>query len=583
MSILRLAPFFTPVIYTAIKDNAVHWQYSTRGFFRISGESLHLSPVVPQAVPNSRKMDYAFRDFWLTTLNAFITEFTYRAATSVFVIKAMAKELGLETLPKDLRKYLIGTGVQARSYSSVPDLLADQALEIKTKDPERAKQLLKFESILRDIFQPNHYIEQAVKTDLRQMAPALSDEAAKKLEETAKKVYAEFKSSVCDVLKDPTSANESKIKLFEEYLAKLSHTPGINSPTLANLVGKKGQFRQSVGFYNWPNLFFDFLFSPFDLFKKQKRQDAFLKKLAYDKYQQSAWSHFLWNPLDFLRTEKRQEIFKTKIGAPNPLVESSFFGKEGIEWFKTLWSSGFDFGKAHQEFIQTKPFVRAENLRLEALKPWLEEEALKGINGVFKAEQSVAKKLASYVLKASELHLKDLRIKRLSQISGVPGIVAGLVGSALFMGQFGTWFDTQYIMPLEREVVKLRGDSKEFSTATYMGIAASLVALFGTLAMPPVRKLGYFTSFAIATGASLLAAVAGTFYSFQWLLLQPRVIKVDAKTWAEEQAKEKGVKAQTEPKKQAPVPPLPIQTWPGANFTSNPWGVPQTPYYGYTG
>ncbi len=125
-------------------------------------------------------------------------------------------------------------------------------------------------------------------------------------------------------------------------------------------------------------------------------------------------------------------------------------------------------------------------------------------------------------------------------------------------------FDVKYMQPYQREVVRLRGDTKEFLKPAFLGAIPGVMTYAALYFTPFIqRRLGHFWSFAVAGLAGHVVWGLSTYHMFNQILKTPRKNKpkVQSKPYS--------------PQYQGPLPlpNTPMAQKPTNNMPINPWRV----------
>ena len=248
--------------------------YTMRNLMRISGEHIGLT----QSVPDDRKGDYLFRDFFLTNGNVFVYNTGYRLIDDLYTQPLQVKILGLDQLqkkysadpmhrpllpsffqpangpkrlPNNVTEYLTGYNIKPRTYGIAPDLIERMMLPEMADKGESLQAINQSKLVthhLRRIFNPESYIDTFLlrnghvttkEAKLLKDNLALLDKFAITFEEAHNK--GEFKT-LSNLFKHFASQRPLKNKEWLQQISRL--TPDelkvlLQGPTLRELIARK--------------------------------------------------------------------------------------------------------------------------------------------------------------------------------------------------------------------------------------------------------------------------------------------------------------------------------------------------------
>jgi hypothetical protein len=111
-------------------------------------------------------------------------------------------------------------------------------------------------------------------------------------------------------------------------------------------------------------------------------------------------------------------------------------------------------------------------------------------------------------------HMADA-IGKIQKNSTWPKMAATVLLNLIFYGFLATNFDNRVLQPFQSKLAKERGSAQEIVTSGYLAtIPAALILsqMFDKVSLPMIRRMGYFTRFAVVGGAAL-ATFAGSTYA----------------------------------------------------------------------
>lgn len=174
-----------PNISSNVATQATQLSYIIRNLARISGEKAGL----PQSIPDHRKADYLFRDYYMTFVMTSLMDVSTRIAETRNVMPAQIKLLRLDRLatryaangihtpklpsffqvknyyrdyPEYVRNHILGYNVNPRSYWLVPELIEKRVIPQmlqKFEHPSKITEARLFAHHLRRLFTPEHYVD----------------------------------------------------------------------------------------------------------------------------------------------------------------------------------------------------------------------------------------------------------------------------------------------------------------------------------------------------------------------------------------------------------------------------------------
>lgn len=247
---MLVSPLLGPEISIPVISQITQLSYLMRNMARISGENVGF----PKSIPDERKADYLFRDYFFVPVMAAGNETGIRLAESTYVMPTQIKLLGLNNLrdlytkgsihrpnlapyfdiknysrevPPFLREYILGSTINTRSYSITPELLHTRTIPKinKTAHPTEQYEARLLAHHLQRIFHPTDYINRFLLKEGR-----ITKEEADTLNH--------FKGIIDDAYKVFSDARSSgKFKELQTFLA-----PHIQTAQLQNNAWLKQWF-----------------------------------------------------------------------------------------------------------------------------------------------------------------------------------------------------------------------------------------------------------------------------------------------------------------------------------------------------
>lgn len=259
--------------------------YTIRNLMRISGEHVGLT----QSVPNDRKGDYLFRDYFLTNGNMFVYNTGYRLIDDLYTQPMQVKILGLDNLqkiyensplhrpllpsffqpqngrkllPSYVSQYLTGYNINPRTYSIAPDLIDSMMLPELANKGESLQTINQAKLVthhLRRIFNPASYIDTFLlkngrvtqtEADILKQQLGVLDKFSHLFEEAQNK--GAFKP-LQDMLKTYAKMPELKHRNWLQQISRLSHDDLkllIQGPTIREMMAGKSLPRRLMSFIN---------------------------------------------------------------------------------------------------------------------------------------------------------------------------------------------------------------------------------------------------------------------------------------------------------------------------------------------
>lgn len=110
-------------------------------------------------------------------------------------------------------------------------------------------------------------------------------------------------------------------------------------------------------------------------------------------------------------------------------------------------------------------------------------------------------------------HMADA-IGKIQKNSTWPKMAATVLLNLIFYGFLATNFDNRVLQPFQAKLAKERGSAQEIVTSGYLAtIPAGLVLsqMFDKVSLPIIRRMGYFTRFAVVGGAALATFASSTY------------------------------------------------------------------------
>jgi hypothetical protein len=462
-----------PEVSSSIITQTTQLSYILRNMARINGEDVGL----PKAIPDHRKADYLFRDYYMTFIMTGITEVATRVAESRNVMPLQVRFMQLNQLqslypqngfhtphlpnyfqvqnfvkeyPEYIRSHILGSNVNARSYWLVPELIEKKVVPEMFRRYEHPSKIAEARLLahhLRRLFTPKHYID--------------------------------------NFLVPTGRLSTGDAGLLKDHLSRFNTLAGAYDS--ARRSGNTQALKAALSDYT--------------------------KHLAPSD---SRWLHRLANMSPSALLEKIQ----------GPTVRTIL---------ETARTRGWKYALNHYRRLDV---LHPDHFMLDAdkhiLRPLLKKLAPTASNtktlllelandfsrNKIRANQAIS------VFRASELWLKIPLNFALS--TAIYGIVSGYI-------------DVKHIQSFQDQLVKLRGDARESIGPTYIGTAVGLGLFAALMASKSVRNLGHVASFVIASIGFNVGQIGTTWWLLKRKLSLPRdpakqpykIISADKAQWAE--------------------------------------------------
>ncbi len=519
--------FLNPTINGLLDTQLNNGMYIIRETARINGEDFGL----PQAVPDTRKMDYHMRHWFMVFVTAYVTEIAYRLGEKMYVIPNFLKMLGLSNLqakydpakgngihipdfmrgktvpnfksniPPVLQEHFIGSMVNPRSYELIPDLIKDHVnLHGKKMSAAEQQEARLLGHHMKRLLTPERYIDE----HLTQVKGGLTREQG-------------------DLLKGQLKKMDELANLFKEAIAPPT-TKDVpesvrKSAKFAKLTDK--QFERAFHGTRWYHRVGDFLRlgakHDYDRLHQQlkryhkiphKGAKAFyeaLEALAKDEhFKNTTFAQQLKNTnLETLFKELQGHAKPTLLAVPN----------------KSITPQKNPFVAFSNWITQTKPtkYAKAQffDEMLETVQKRIMLPAVEANPKMNKTLLNLFKDLSGNKVNKSQLH----------RVFEGGRFWLKLPLSILFMfviyGLLMNSIDAGIIQPMQRAIVEKRGTSKEFLTPGYLGAVPGVAAFLALNKLPFIRNLGYVNGF-VAAGLGAFAVYGATTWAmFKAILAKP--------------------------------------------------------------
>lgn len=561
---LLLNPAFADLLNSQLNNVG----YGLRGWMRVKGESVGL----PKAVPDDRKMDYWFRDFFMVFVTGYITELSYRLGEQLYTVPNFIRLLGLNSLKKTysspgihkpaflsgdnlaqlrdarfefphlLRNRMLGSLVQTRSYSSIPDILERMVIpELKRKKapPGEILQAQLWAHHLRRRINPEQYIDKFLT-----VGGKITPEEARLLKEQLKR--GDDLVGLFEKAKAPISAKElyerlkesGRLRLLGHSLTERDLERAMKRSSLFDLLGdlRRLGFREGVCHFRRIKALAR---NPW-LQRFRKEPSPALKELAATIKRLASEPAFQDSPFfrQFLGDGSIEQALAKRLKPPS---SSELLRICRCQGFRKAWA----FYRENSRL--SRPDELMALLRQEILLPlsrhrFTAKPALKELFHELSNSKVIQKQLHK-VFEGGRFWLK---------------LPLSLLSLFLFFGLIANAFDAKYLQPYQREITKQRGNSNEFLLPGFLG-AAPGAALFALLMKTPwVQRLGYVPSFALAGLAGLGTWAVSSFGLFRQRIATPR----QQKPFTQQATPPAGARAQAYPSSQTrsfpPVQPIQV-------------------------
>lgn len=451
--------------------------YLGRGFMRVSGEKV----MLPKAIPDDRKMDYLFRDFFMTMVMAYTGEMAFRTAESMFVAPMYGQVLNLDKLSQVYAPRLadgVTANVLAPTYL---DPLHGQAGKLAQLNSHDLPSVLR-ERMLGTVVDPN--------TRSYKLIPGLLEE------QTLPSMQAELaKLRTNGAAAAQIEALEGKItrtQVFAHHIRRL-FAPDEFLDTLVNMGRINDADKSSVQTMLKP---FKTLRSVIDKLDDPKKAQEFVDVLGQLKPYSTGSATTMIDEL--LTVPKDQLVHRVK-----GYTFWGMFSPSKWDYVKAIKKDGFWQGvkniMSHRGMSQQGIL---ENLYDNAFKPMVESGIRTG---------ALRHELATLGTVMSEDIIKTQALKRISQGGSLyVKLPLSLVTIFLANGYLGSWVDNHLVQPWQRKVVKATGNSKIAEWPSYISLIPTIAVFAGLVSLKPIKNLGYVGSVAVSGAAALGTYVAST-------------------------------------------------------------------------
>ncbi len=479
-----------------------------RGIARVSAEDLGM----PRAVPDDRKMDYIWRETFMPHMNTYVMELSYRSIESLYVSPLFRKFINLDKvlkgkpIPSYLPNRMMGSVVNSRSYYLVPDLIERmdipemekklRALKEKGKSSETQKllqeQITEARQLavhLRAYLNPEQYIDK----HLLNQQKAITPQEAKILKHQLKRVNrlavlfkkAEKSAFLSDTLQSLSNPKISVTNRLQYGLSKLVYEV-------------KRQFVQSES-------------APPALYRKLSPEEH-LKKIRKANRSDLQKLHRMINHLARKPEFQNSPFIQSLAGLPEERLHQKLFGDSLKALPRLMMKKGpITAIKAQLRFHKTTQDVVIENVSREILMP------------LYKSNKNYSPKIAGILQDLIHKRVNLAKMRRAFEGSGFwLKLPLSVFGIFIMYGLVCNSFDAHFIQPLQREVVKARGDSREILVPGYLSVIPGVAAFAATYKLPIIQRLGYIGSLAVSGAIGLGTFLGSASLMFMARLSRPR-------------------------------------------------------------
>ena len=433
---MLLNTLLSPTIANGVLNQQNSISYTIRNVARISGESAGL----PRAIPDNRKFDYLWRDFYFVAIMAAFSVIGIKVAETLNVVPSQVKLLGLNTLkdtykstsphqpavaklinfdkipkgmPPFLRDYFLGDNIKSHSYELVPELLHTKVIPELKKATHISNQQTIHEAELiahhlQRIFSPEDYIDRFL-------------------------------------LKEG-QINKQQAELLKSFIPEVEQH--WNTFTEAQNKGDVSKLK--------------------NLLSKAKAQYS--------------------SPHAPSAADTRTHWIDQWIEGSDEALRRKLKGYSLGEVMAKMKKEGYHAGK---RLNAEAPILRPDTYLIDFYRNVLKPHVQKlhpnhpQLTGLLKdlVKNRIRAFQVSSVVEASKLRYQTP------------------IGVLLTIGVYGlaaSYIDVHYVQPFQDQVVKLRGSAKETQLPVYAGFVAGAAAFGLLMANPLVRKMGHLTSFLVS-------------------------------------------------------------------------------------
>ena len=119
------------------------------------------------------------------------------------------------------------------------------------------------------------------------------------------------------------------------------------------------------------------------------------------------------------------------------------------------------------------------------------------------------------------------RIRQIHATSEILRTAFTIVSAFIMYSLVGGFLDNQFILPYQRKITKLRGDTREMQLPLYLGAIPCFAVFLPMRKLFPARGLGRILGYAISATAGMLAYAGSSMYMIHNITKHPR----DTNTW----------------------------------------------------
>jgi len=529
----------------------------SRGALRNGSEYVGLGV----SVPSTRKMDYMFRDMLMAIVGTYIIENTYKISEQYYTTPNFVKFLRLDQLkdmykPGDVRTPNFIQPHQIKNLHHIPDILSDRfygshignkidtyylvpnllehqtipALEAKIEqlskpvtwsdhlvqfqywftarpDPAQAKKELEGQIIqarfmahhLRQIFNPKEYIQDYLVGHGRitQAEAQLIHDMLKQTDTVAKQ-FENVQTILKKEIKNP-SLRQQLIR--DPKFLKLKHQSlHIKNKETKKLLDLIHQLDKNPAFDAQKSEFFGPLVSLSDKdLLSEIRGSSFTHDILNHGFRDSLQT--IYTPI--LKT--LEHLFNLEVHLlPKDMLNLVI--SPPIAFWK-IFETAYNNKRSHEY----APHRVMEAIRQEALIPWMEESAKHLPHDRRQLLEELTTKLVN----------NKINLARLNKVLKTTEVYLKIPFSVLSMffiyGLIANNFEAKFLLPYQRQIVKEKGNSKDFMLPGYLCPIPAGFAYYLTRRLPIVQKLGHVGSFMVSGAVGLVTMGLSAILGFEYL------------------------------------------------------------------